>query len=186
MQLENVSPYGAWLDALPQERPQESLAQLSEQFRPALHAYFLRRVRNHAEAEDLTQEVFLRLFRRDDAQLPASTYGYLFQTAANLLRDRARRQQIRLAYAVDRADLESSAIETLDPSRHAEGRAELSSLESHLRAMPERMRRAFILYRFEGVTKPVIADMLEVSVSTVEKDVAAALATLMSKMGRRS
>ena len=64
--------------------------QLNRRFRPALMAFFLRRIGNHAEAEDLTQEVFARLMAMGAENLHQAD-AYVFQMAANLLRDRGRR-----------------------------------------------------------------------------------------------
>ena len=71
------------------------LSLLSQRFRPALMAFFLRRIRNHAEAEDLTQDVLARLASHASTIDPARPDAYVFQTAANLLRDRWRRAKIR-------------------------------------------------------------------------------------------
>lgn len=80
----------------PSMRPETEgeLTALSRRFRPALMAYFVRRLRNHAEAEDLTQEVFLRLAQREAGSVEAPE-RYMFRTAANLLADRARRNKAR-------------------------------------------------------------------------------------------
>src|SRR3546814_11671973 len=52
-------------------QPSHAVDQLNRRFRPGLMAFFLRRVGNHAEAEDLTQEVFVRLADTDTAQMPS-------------------------------------------------------------------------------------------------------------------
>ena len=64
---------------------------LNARFRGPLMSYFKRRVGNHAEAEDLTQQVFMRLLAADDFERVEQAEGYVFTTAANLLRDRDRR-----------------------------------------------------------------------------------------------
>ncbi|PZU68664.1 sigma-70 family RNA polymerase sigma factor [Sphingobium sp.] len=162
---------------------QHDLAQLNHRFRPALLSFFRRRVRDHMEAEDLTQEVFIRLARQGNFA-PESMEAYIFQTAANLLRDHARRQQVRRSYVQSVQEQDGRDIDILDPLRHIEARRELAAIGAHLANMPERMRHAFLLYRYEGVEKQTIAQSLGVSVSTVEKDVASALAVLASKLGR--
>src|SRR3546814_4660901 len=67
---------------------------LGRRWRPVLLAYFLRRVRNHAEAEDLTQELLAKLVSLDGSALD-SPEAYIFQMASNLLADRARRFRVR-------------------------------------------------------------------------------------------
>lgn len=66
------------------------LRRLSERYRQPLTAYFQRRVRSRNEAEDLTQEVFLRLVRRLDVEAIDNPEAFVFQSAVNLLRDRSQ------------------------------------------------------------------------------------------------
>ena len=58
--------------------------ELDRTFRGPLLAFFLKRVRNRNEAEDLTQEVFVRLLHHPDRNNGRTIYGYVFTIAANL------------------------------------------------------------------------------------------------------
>lgn len=98
---------------------------LNRRWRPALMSFFLRRVRNHAEAEDLTQEVFARLLT-DGGRPSQSPDSYIFQVAVNLLRDGARRSKVRTEYLRDAALLDGQDVELLDPSRVVGARAALA------------------------------------------------------------
>lgn len=161
------------------EQPAEvPLAELGRRFRPALVSYFLRRVRDIAEAEDMAHEVLLRL---TDIPLDRLRFAdaYVFQVAANLLRDRARRHKVRSEYAAAVAASGDTAPELLDPARIDAGRRSLQALVEKLRELDERTREIFVLYRIENVPKRDIAAAYGVSVSTVEKAVAKATAHLM-------
>ncbi len=68
------------------------MAQLGN-YRRALLAYFGRRVRSAAEAEDLTQDVFERVLRSLERGPILNAEALVFRIAVNLLRDRARRAQ---------------------------------------------------------------------------------------------
>ena len=159
----------------------QQLDGLCRRFRPALLAYFLRRVRNPAEAEDLAHDVFLRLADVPLEQL-RSAEAYIFQVAANLLKDRARRWKVRDNYAatqiaaVDADELETHAS---DPERIEAARRSLAGLVVRLTELPERTREIFILYRIENVARRNIAQAYGLSLSTVEKEVARATAYLM-------
>jgi RNA polymerase sigma factor (sigma-70 family) len=154
-----------------------SLSELGRRLRPALISYFLRRVRNPADAEDLTHEVFVRL-----ANVPLdhlrSADGYVFQVAANLLRDHGRRHKVRDDYAQALALHGELVTESLDPARIVAGRRSLASLVARLGELDDRTRELFVLYRIENVSKRDIADAYRVSISTVEKEVARATAYL--------
>lgn len=151
---------------------------LDRHWRPALMGYFLRRVRNHAEAEDLTQEVFARALGANDAHAPDA---YVFQIAANLLTDRARAAGVRTRYREQLAKEEVDPVETLDPFRIAAGRAELAHIVEGLMELPERTRTIFVLYRIENMRQDVIAQSFGITTSAVKKQVAKAMAHLLDR-----
>ena len=155
-----------------------ALDDLSRRFRPALVSFFLRRVGNAAEAEDLAHEVLLRLTGTPIEQL-RSAEAYVFQTAANLLCDRARRSRVHNAYIASLPASAESPVDPIDPARIDAGRRSLESIVTRLSELPQRAREIFVLYRIENVPKREIADAYKVSISTVEKDVAKATAYLM-------
>jgi RNA polymerase sigma-70 factor (ECF subfamily) len=160
---------------------QQPLEDLCRRFRPALIAYFLRRVSNPAEAEDLAHDVFVRLAGVPLQQL-RSADAYIFQVAANLLRDRARRRKVRDDYAATQVTaIEAAEPEThvLDPERIEAARRSLAALVARLMELPERTREIFILYRVENVARSDIAQAYGLSISAVEKDVARATAYLV-------
>jgi len=160
---------------------QLQLEDLWRRYRPALVAYFLRRVREPAEAEDLAHDVFVRLSGIPLEQLRSSD-AYIFQIAANLLKDRARRSKVRAEYAdTEAAAQEAQGLQTpvLDPERIESARRSLTALVARLRELPARTREIFILYRIENVARGDIAQAYDLSLSTVEKEVARATAYLM-------
>src|SRR3546814_5192635 len=84
--------------------PPEASAQaeaLNQRFRPALMSFFLRRIHNFAEAEDLTQDVIVRISERAATIDAARPTAYVFQTAANLLSDHRRRSTSLKSYATE-------------------------------------------------------------------------------------
>lgn len=156
--------------------------QLNRRFRPALMAFFLRRLANHAEAEDLTQEVFTRLMGMPPGQLQQAD-AYIFQIAANLLRDRGRREKVREAYRFGMQVSEGVGVEPLDPSRVLAGRQSLGQVAAALREVPERTRSIFLLYRVEQMKKRDIAETYGISTSAVDKHLMKAMAHLWKRLG---
>ncbi|WP_224199714.1 MULTISPECIES: RNA polymerase sigma factor [Pacificimonas] len=154
---------------------------IGRKWRPALMSYFLRRVRDHNEAEDLTQEVFVRLLARHD-EVESSSDAYVFQVASNLLRDRARRAKVRADYRQAIGSAEGLGVEPLDPHRVAAGRDALKQLVAGLETLPERTRTIFVLYRIENMGLDVIADSFGISKSAVKKHVHKAMTVLMRRL----
>ena len=153
------------------ERADAAALALHQRFRPALMSFFLRRIHNVTEAEDLTQEVLLRISERAATIDASRPDAYVFQIAANMLRDRARRRKVRGAYLTEASAIRSSWVDELDPDRVMQGRQSLAAVVDALRALPERTRTIFVLFRLERMKQREIAEMLGVSLRTVEQHV---------------
>lgn len=86
--------------------------------------------------------------------------AYIFQVAANLLKDRARRSKIRAEYAATEVSAHEAGDLTAcdqDPERIEAARRSLTAPVARLKELPERTREIFILYRIENVTRQEIA-----------------------------
>lgn len=162
-----------------QRTEEQALADLAVRYKPAILAFLTRRLSDRAEAEDLAQELFASLARRAGKQDIQDEERYLFQAAANLLRDRVRRVQRR-----PRIDNEGTAdpgerlVDELSPERVAIGRESYAVFLQILQTLPERPRMVFMLNRFEEMSGREIAAMLGVSQRLVEKDISRVLTLL--------
>jgi RNA polymerase sigma factor (sigma-70 family) len=130
---------------------------------------FLKRRSSSAEdAADLAQDTFARLSSADLRQVEKPE-SFLFTTALNLLRDRARSAQVRHeAFSVP-----AEETQLICPAPHAErvleGEQRMSVVEAALRELSPKCRAVFVLFHFDGMTQREIATQLRVSVSMVEK-----------------
>lgn len=155
------------------------LSELNLRFRTPLNRYFQRRSIDAAEAEDLTQEVFLRIARREEGLTRDNIEAFIFTIAGNLLRDRRRRQDVRgvqISLDEDRSINHVALTEVIDPSRVLTARDDLKRALDALGELPQRTQDIFILQRVEGMTNRQIAETISVSVSAVEKHMSRALA----------
>lgn len=155
---------------------------LVARYRRPLMQYFRRRGVDPTEAEDLTQDVFLRLMRKLSAEAAVMSDGYVFSAASSVLIDHYRSRHVRgVGVELD--------PETHDPAPGAEkileDREALRVMLSTLLGLNDKLRRAFILHRFEQLSHVEIASRLKVSVSTVEKYVMKALDQLRTAVDRR-
>lgn len=152
----------------------------ASRYRQVLMAFFLRRVVDRAEAEDLTHDALLRL-----AGVAPHTLGnenaYVFQVAANLLRDRKRREHVRGDYLAALWEIESGKVESRDPLRVTLSRELLDALQAALRELPPRTRNIFLMYRLERIGKPEIAALYRISGSAVDKHLMRALAHVIRR-----
>lgn len=161
-----------------QQQGQES--DLCRRWRPALVSFFLRRIHNEAEAEDLAQDVLVRALNSNTAieQLD----GYIFRIAQNLLVDRARRLRVRDSHARAVLSETDADLYELDPERIAQGREQVSSLITILGELPDRSRTMFILYRLENMSQDDIGQIYGISANAVKQHVAKVMGTLVKKM----
>jgi RNA polymerase sigma factor (sigma-70 family) len=165
-----------------------SIAGLDARFRRPLMSYFKRRVGDHAEAEDLTQQVFVRLLAAGDLAQVEQADGYVFTIAANLLRDRGRQAARRGTVALDPAlidELIHEAVEDRSPERVLLGRETVAEVLRALDELGERTRDIYVLFRLENMKQREIASLLGVGQSTVEKHVVKATLHLARIFGGR-
>ncbi len=145
-----------------------------------LRSFFQRTV-SEVEAEDLLQDLYIRLIRQVDRVPPTNCKGFLFSAAANLLRDRWRRRAVRRLDQMDSldgfgGDFEDGEIQ--DPSLWTEQIEQLERLNDALTHVSEKAASAFVCHRVEGCSYADIAVRMGVSVSMVEKYISSALAQL--------
>ena len=124
-------------------------------------------------AEDLSQDVFMRLLGRPEVVTMRCPRAYLGRIARGLVVDHWRRQDIEAAWR----DVLAAVPDQTQPSpeRRLEVVETLVEIDRLLGELKPRMRTAFILARIEGMTCPAIARHLGVSRATVERDIAGAL-----------
>jgi len=165
--------------------PVQGAAALDARYRRPLMSFFLRRVGDHAEAEDLTQQVFLRLLASPSARTFDLQAPLVFRVAANLLLDRQRAAGVRGEHLrlVDENDYDAMASESegLTPERVLLSRENLTEVLRSLDQLGPRTRDMFILFRLENLSQADIAALYGCSRSTVEKHVMKATYHLLLK-----
>ncbi|MBS0849419.1 RNA polymerase sigma factor [Citrobacter sp. JGM124] len=151
--------------------------------------FFRNRLGNSNDADDLSQDVFtLWLHRKSDTPIKESR-AYLFKIANNVLIDHWRRNQRKNCNEIDveESQLESQAsIAQSDPSEILEQQQRIQKLTEAIALLPPRRREAFVLYRFDGLSQSEIAERMEISVSMVEKHIAAALVHCKNHLANKS
>lgn len=167
----------------------QALTEIYDQNRSRLKRFLAARLGDEDEAEDAVQEVFLKLHQAQPNQPIENPAAYLFRIAANTSIDFLRRRQSARIRDSQWADLQASraAGEPISPhpspERVAESRARLERLVAALEDLSPKVRRVFILHKFEGLSHAEVAAELGISKSTVEKHMIAALKSLIHLRG---
>lgn len=142
--------------------------------------FFTERTSSASEAEDIVQEIWIRLREVGEVENCAA---FLYRTGMNLMLDRARSlrrsrgrddgyhklNQVRGAGANEDEDAEPS------PEDIVAGRQRVARLAQLIRAMPEQRQRVFVMHKLEGLSYGEVAERLRISRSAVEKHMMAAL-----------
>ena len=110
--------------------------------------------------------------------------GYIFRTASSVLRDQARRDQVRHAKGHDELTEKDHPAEERTADRVLQAREEIAQVVRALEELPERTRDIFLMRRYEGLAYGDIAERLGISVSAIEKHVAKAVAHIARRLAR--
>lgn len=137
------------------------------------------------DVDDLVAEAMARAYQIEDRDRIVYGRSYLFSIARNLILDAARRHKVVAFHTF--ADLE--ALNLRDEGASVESatiaRDELRRLQKVVERMPPRPRQVFLLRRLDGLRVDEVADRLSLSVSTVEKHFARAMALLTEAMAEQ-
>ena len=132
-----------------------------------------RMVNNHSTAEDLLQETYLRVTRALSERAVEHLEPFVFQTARNLALDHLRARRIQSRTVVEDVPIEviEGVASPLSTPEEAHQAAQLlERLSVSLSQLSARQQRIFILSRLHGCSYQEIADELNVSLSTVQKE----------------
>ncbi len=138
---------------------------LSDQLAPVTR-YVFRMTGNLTEAEDITQEVFLRLWTQADRFDPnkARLTTWLHNIAHNLCIDLFRKQ----SRFVPDEDIDEPASETSDPINTLMADVSGEDVKRALQQLPESQRSALVLCYYQGISNRDAAGVLEVTIPALE------------------
>jgi len=122
---------------------------------------------NPHDAEDLTQEVFVRVFRSLSSYTPGTFEGWLHRITTNLFLDQARRKaKIRFDALADDAESRIPSRSAAPDTQVIDGMFD-DDVELALSELPPDFRAAVVLCDIEGLTYEEIADVLSLKLGTV-------------------
>ena len=164
---------------LVQTGDQQAYTRLLDRHLDRVHAYIFRMTNNRADAEDIAQETFLRVWHRARTFKPGRVRftTWLHRIAHNLCVDAFRKRR-------DTVDTEVDAMADGAPTAD-----ELSAAEERRRAvhagiasLPERQRSALVLCQLQGRSNREAAEIIGVSVHALESLIARARRTLKTRL----
>ena len=170
---------------------EEGFTYLAQKYhRPMIH-FLYRMVGNQAVAEELAQEVFLRVYRarssyRAEARFTTWLYRIATNLAVNHARDTRHERSAQTVY-LDQPDEESGTTpDVADDEPTVEQRMlrdeRMAAIRKHVMALPERQREAVLMHKYQGMDYRQIGEVLKLSESATKSLLFRAYQTLRDKL----
>lgn len=184
--MDGVSNHVETTDAAEDEWVRPSWAQVVEDHSTRVYRLAYRLTGDVHEAEDLTHDVFIRVFRSLDGYTPGTFEGWLHRITTNLFLDRARRKQ-RLRFDSLTDDFAallhsgSATPEQIVLHHHLD-----ADIQRALDALPPQFRAAVVLSDIEGLTYEEVAETLDIKLGTVRSRIHRGRAMLRDSLSHRA
>jgi len=150
-----------------------AFASLYDRHHRSVARFAHRFVQDAEKAEELTQDIFVKLFRHAGRYRRTARFKtFLFRVAANHCLNEVRRGEYRVTHVAEQGEegrpVEIPAPEAHSPDRALEGRELERTVAAALSRLSDRERTAFALCRFEGMAYRDIAEVLSASEAAVK------------------
>ena len=137
-----------------------------------LRSFLHRHLQNEADALDLAQETFVRLYRhRDRYRSGARFTTWMFQIALNLARDHARKATRRRTDSLEGAPPAATAglaASGSSPDTAARRAEEIAAVRTAIADLPKELREVLVLFEYEDKSHGEIAEIIGASTKAVE------------------
>jgi RNA polymerase sigma-70 factor, ECF subfamily len=170
---------------------QSAFDYLVQKYRRPLVSFMYRMARNTTVAEDLAQEVFLRVYRsRQTYEASAKFTTWLYRIATNLAVNHARdtrHERPEVTVSLDEPDDETgSTMDLADSKISAEEallrRERMLAIRSKVEALPERQKQAIIMHKYQQLDYKQISEVLKLSESATKSLLFRAYETLREQL----
>lgn len=160
-------------------RDQAAFDRLLARHLAAVHGYLLRLTQSSADADELTQETFLRVWSKADTYRPNTVQfaTWLHRIAHNLCMD-----QLRRARSEPLDDPDAALSEVPGPEQQAAGHERSARLQRALARLPAEQRAALLLTGLQGLSNQQVAQIMNLGVRAVESLLARARRTLREQV----
>ncbi len=168
----------------------ESFKELVDNYKKPLYYFCYRLCRNHADAEDLSQEVFIKVYQKiNQFREEAKIQTWIYQIARNAFIDKKRRK-IFIINETNHPEIESKVdtamMQSQENDRGPDRQTESSIMQEHIdmamQKLSEKEKTAFILKHHEGLAIKEIAAIFKTSDGTVKSHLFRAVQKLQTAL----
>ncbi|SDF74662.1 RNA polymerase sigma-70 factor, ECF subfamily [Pedobacter terrae] len=156
------------LMSLVANRDSLALETLFNRYYPALCKFTSIYIKDYNKAEELIADLFMKLWdKKNDLQI-RSVKKYLFTAAKNLAFNEIQRVKLPVLSITDRDDTLDYPDSYLNPHEQLTSRESYCEIIGLINLLPDRQREVLLMSRIDMLEKTIIADVLDISVRTVE------------------
>lgn len=159
---------------------EQSFSRLHQAHAAPLRNFLFYRFGSLEKAKDCAQEAFIRLWNNCSKVSFEKAKSFLFTTANRIFLDDTAHQKVVLKFE-KRSDMSEAQSET-NPEFLYQVDEFKDQLEAVISALPEKQRTVFLMSRIDKMKNQEIADLLEVSVKTVEKHITSSLKSIRTEL----
>ncbi len=161
----------------------DALNALMLRWQAPLRAFLYRHTHNEADALDLAQETFVRIYQHRARYREGARFStWMFQIALNLARDHARRRTRRPLVALDDVPEFTATAPAPDAATLADERAD--AVRTAIAALPDNLREPLILSEYQDLSHAEIGAIVHATPKAVETRLARARAALRQSLTR--
>ncbi|MGQ1946447.1 RNA polymerase sigma factor [Geofilum sp. OHC36d9] len=156
----------------------EAFDELFRRYAPRLHAFGLKYLKSNTDAEELVQDVFLKIWKNKNKLDKTQNFkSYLFTIAFNQIKDYFTHKLLYLETIND-----TLLPPDLSPLESISYQSILDNISVLIERLPSRKKQIFKLSRFEGKSSAEIAALLKITPKTVDNQISEVIHLLKSKI----
>lgn len=163
--------------------------QLVQDYQEMIYNVCFRLLGNQQDAEDVAQDVFVRAYEKfelfkGDSQISTWLYRIAVNLSLNLIKRRKRVRWLTLDFDLNN----NEALRIPEPKAEEQPDTELEqtelgkTIQQAIQSLPEKQKTAFVLHKMEGLSHQQIAEILDITVSSVEARIHRAKLSLRNKL----
>lgn len=169
-----------WIERI-QEGEHQAFEKLFKEYYSALTRFAWRYVNSKAIAEEIVQDIFADLWdNREKWNIDYSIRSYLYKTVKNECLNYVKHQKVKEKY--DGNWMEQKENPTIDFNYELREKQIKEAIKEAIEDLPQRAKMTYKLHRHDGLTYPEIAEVMDVSVKTVESQMTRTLKTLREQL----
>ncbi len=153
---------------------EKTFTEVFRNYAKSLNSYLYYQLGDTSQAQDITQEAFMTLWRKCAEVQLASARGYVFMVAKNKMLNMVERKKVKLNFSKQTVKTQSG----ITPEHILEEKEFQAALEQAIQNLPEKQRVVFLMSRIDRLKYAEIAELLGISKKAVEKRIYLALDAL--------